>query len=89
MSSYVKAIPGQVGYPSLQILESQFVCHDGQDLSVAGRRLNTKAGSLIQHKLYSNTRDFHFATDTTQLKTKKKTKIPLSRQAHVAHSNMM
>ena len=35
MSSNVKAIPGQVGYPSMQILESQFVCHDGQDLSAS------------------------------------------------------
>ena len=33
MSSYVKSIPGQVRHPSLQILESQFVCHDGQNLS--------------------------------------------------------
>ena len=33
MSRYVKAIPDQAEYPSLQILESQFVCHDGQDLS--------------------------------------------------------
>ena len=33
MSRYVKAIPGQAEYPSLQILESQFVFHDGQDLS--------------------------------------------------------
>ena len=35
MSSYVKTIPGQVGNPSLQILESQFVCHDGQDPSAS------------------------------------------------------
>ena len=35
MYRYVKEVPGQVGYPSLQILESQFVCNDGQDLSVS------------------------------------------------------
>ena len=35
MSRYVKAIPGLVEYPSLKILESQFFCHDGQDLSVS------------------------------------------------------
>ena len=35
ISSYVKAIAGQVGNPSLQILESQFVYHDGQDLSAS------------------------------------------------------
>ena len=35
MSRYVKAIPGLVEYPSLKILQSQFVCHDGQDLSAS------------------------------------------------------
>ena len=35
ISRYVKAMPGQVRYPSLQILECQFVCRDGQDLSAS------------------------------------------------------
>ena len=28
----VKTIPGQIRYPSLQIFEIQFICHNGQNL---------------------------------------------------------
>ena len=32
MSRCVKTIPGQTRYPSLQIFEIQFICHNGQSL---------------------------------------------------------
>ena len=32
MSRYVNTIPGQIRYPSLQIFEIQFICHNGQNL---------------------------------------------------------
>ena len=32
MSSYIKTIPRQVGYPPLQVFEIYLVCHDGQNL---------------------------------------------------------